>query len=55
MPSVIRNILFCGCLRKNKKGSTKVVENVAFDAIQKNKKVLQNVRVENQLCSIVKF
>ena len=39
MPSVIRNILFCGCLRKNKKESTKVVENVAFDTVQKNKQV----------------
>ena len=55
MPSVIRNILFCGCLRKNKKDSTKVVENVAFDAIQKNKKVQENIRVKNQLCYIVNF
>ena len=47
MPSVIRNILFCGCLRKNKKEKTKVVENVAFDTIQKNKQVLKTFRVEN--------
>ena len=55
MPSVIRNILFCGCLRKNKKESTKVVENVAFDTVQKNKQVEKNIRVKNQLCPIVNF